>query len=127
MQKNTVNKIEENKPEKLNKLVLITDYAKVKNKEQKRWQPHASQNSYTFQALNEQGYIHVFHDNNRDFKSRTLFVGGEKCPVALFESFVERRPLLKHPCDGLFFSTSVANETENLNIWFKLNQWAKIP
>ena len=26
--------------------------------------------------------------------------------------FVERRPLLKHrPCDGLFFSTSVANET----------------
>ena len=30
---------------------------------------------------------------------------------------------LKHPCDGLFFfSTSVANETEILNIWFKLNQ-----
>ena len=27
----------------------------------------------------------------------------------------------------VFFSTSVANETENLNIWFKLNQWAKIP
>ena len=49
-QKNTVNKVEENEPEKLNKL-LITDYAKVKNKEQKRWQPHASQNSYTFQAL----------------------------------------------------------------------------
>ena len=47
--------------------------------------------------------------------------------VALFESFVERRPLLKHPCDGLFFfSTSVANETENLNFWSKLNQWAKI-
>ena len=40
---------------------------------------------------------------NRDFKSRTLFVGVERCPVALFESFVERRPLLKHPCDGLFF------------------------
>ena len=49
-QKNTVNKVEENEPEKLNNL-LITDYAKVKNKEQKRWQPHASQNSYTFQAL----------------------------------------------------------------------------
>ena len=30
-----------------------------------------------------------------DFKSRTLFVGGERCPVALFKSFVERRPLLK--------------------------------
>ena len=26
-----------------------------------------------------------------------------------------------------FFSTSVANETENLNIWLKLNQWVKIP
>ena len=32
-QKNTVNKVEENEPEKLNNL-LITDYAKVKNKEQ---------------------------------------------------------------------------------------------
>ena len=38
-----------------------------------------------------------------DFKSGTLFVGGEKFPVPLFESFVELRPLLKHPCDGLFF------------------------
>ena len=46
-----------------------------------------------FRHLNEQG---LFNDNNRDFKSCTLF-------VALFESFVERRPLLKHPCDGLFF------------------------
>ena len=42
------------------------------------------------------------------------------------KSFVERSPLLKHPSDGLFLSTSVANETEDLNIWFKLNQWAKI-
>ena len=32
--------------------------------------------------------IQVFHDNNRDFKSRTLFVGGERCPVALFKSLV---------------------------------------
>ena len=54
-------------------------------------------------ALNEQGDIQVFHDNNRDFKSRTLFVGGDGCPVALFKSFVEQRPLLKNPCDGLFF------------------------
>ena len=38
-----------------------------------------------------------------NFKSRTLFVGGDRCPIALFKSFVERRPLLKHPCDGLFF------------------------
>ena len=65
---------------------------------------------------------------HRDFKSGTLFVGGEKFPVPLFESFVELRPLLKHPCDGLFFfSTSVGNETENLNICSKLHQWAKIP
>ena len=40
----------------------------------------------------------VFHDNNRDFKSRTLFVGVERCPVALFESFVERRPLHAMVC-----------------------------
>ena len=26
-----------------------------------------------------------------------------------------------------FFSTSVANETEFLNFWSKLNQWVKIP
>ena len=32
---------------------------------------------------------------------------------------MERRSLLKHPRDGLFFSTSVANKTENLNICFK--------
>ena len=38
-----------------------------------------------------------------NFKSRTLFVGGDRCPIALFKSYVERRPLLKHPCDGLFF------------------------
>ena len=88
--------------------------------------PHANHDSYTFQAF-KSTRIQVFDDNNRDFKSLTLFVGGERCPVAVFESFVERRPLLKHPCDGLFFSTSVANETENLNIWSKLNQWAKIP
>ena len=56
--------------------------------------------------------MQVFHDNNRNFKSRRFLVGEERCPVALFESFVERRPLLKHPCDGLFFSTPVANKTE---------------
>ena len=31
-----------------------------------------------FRHLNEQGY--KFHDNDRDCKSRTLFVGGERCP-----------------------------------------------
>ena len=50
-EKNTVNKSKENGPEKLNKL-LITDHAiKAKNKEQKRWQPHTSHDSYTFQAF----------------------------------------------------------------------------
>ena len=63
-----------------------------------------------------------FHDNNGDFKPRTLFVGRERCPVALSQFFVVRRPLFKKACDGLVFSTSVANETENLitKIWFKL-------
>ena len=61
-----------------------------------------------FRHLNEQG----FHDNNRDFKSRTLFVGGET-GVRLLSL-------------NLFF-TSVANKTKNLNVWSKLNQWAKIP
>ena len=62
-------KIEENEPEKpKNVKLLITDYAKVKKKDK--------------------------HDKNKDFKSRTLSVGGERCPIALFESFVERKPLL---------------------------------
>ena len=47
--------------------------------------------------------------NKRDFKSLMLFVGGERCPVALFESFVERRPLLKHPCYVLFYPSSKQN------------------
>ena len=53
-------------------------------------------------------------------KNYSVLIGCER-------SAALQRPLLKHPCDDLFFSTSVANETENLNmIWFKLNQWAKI-
>ena len=63
-----------------------------------------------FRHLNEQGDIQVFHDNNRDFKSRTLFVGGDGCPVALFKSFVERRPLLKNPCDDLFFFFNLSSK-----------------
>ena len=88
-------KIEENESEKLNKL-LITDYAEVKNKEQKPWQPHASHDSYTFQAF-KRTRIQVFHDNNRDFKSRTLFVGGERCPVAVFEFFCGVETSIKTP------------------------------
>ena len=33
------------------KQLLKTDYAEVKNKEQKQWQIHASHDSYTFQAF----------------------------------------------------------------------------
>ena len=43
--------MEENEPEKLKNKLLITDYAKVKNKERKRLQPHANHDSYTFQAF----------------------------------------------------------------------------
>ena len=42
-----------------------------------------------FRHLNEWTRIQVFHDNNRDFKSRTFFVGGERCPVALFKSLLQ--------------------------------------
>ena len=59
-----------------------------------------------FKHLNEQGYK-FFYDNNRDFKSRTLFVGGERCPVALFESFVERRPF--HAMVFFFYLSSKRN------------------
>ena len=43
--------MEENEPEKLKNKLLITDYAKVKNKERIRLQPHANHDSYTFQAF----------------------------------------------------------------------------
>ena len=82
--KNTVNKIKENEPEKLNKL-LKTDVAEVK-KEQKWWQPHASHDSYTCQAFTWTR-IQFFHHNNSDFKPRMLSAAGERCPVALFKCF----------------------------------------
>ena len=81
-----------------------------------------------FSDLNEQGY--KFSMITTWILSHVrYFVEGERCLVIFFKSLVERRPLLKHwPCDSLFFfPTSVANETENYNIWFKLNQWANIP
>ena len=87
-EENTVNKIEE-KPEKLKNKLLITDYAKVKRIKSKTvattrkpWQLH-----FNFQPF-KWTRIQVFHDNNRNFKSRMLLVEGERCPVALFESFV---------------------------------------
>ena len=91
-------KNEENEPGILKNKLLITDYAKVKKYiEQRRLQPHANHDSHTFQLF-KSTRIQVFHDNNGDFKSRTLFVGGERCPVALFQYFVDLRPLLQRPC-----------------------------
>ena len=67
-----------------------------KKKKQKQKQPHANHDSYTCQASNEQGY-NFFH-HNRDFNWATFVapVGEERCPVALFKFFVERRPLLQY-------------------------------
>ena len=48
-EKNTVNKSKENGPEKLKQAASML--LKVKNKEQKQWQPHANHDSYTFQAF----------------------------------------------------------------------------
>ena len=79
-----------------------------------------------FRHLNEHGYRFSMI-TTRTSSHVILLLEEERGPVALFKSFVEQRPLLKHPCDGLFLSSSVANETENLKIWFKLNQFAKIP
>ena len=81
---------------------ILSTKSRKMNQRRKTAATTRNHDSYTFQAF-KWTRIQVFHDNNRDFKSRTLFVGGERCPVALFQSFVERRPLLKHPCDGLFF------------------------
>ena len=47
--------------------------------------------------------------------------------VALFESCGAKTSIKTSMQWSVFFSTSVANDTENLNIWSKLNQWAKIP
>ena len=114
-EKNTVNKIEENEPEKLKNKVLITDYAKVKKKnaEQNGCSHTQTMIGTLFRHLNEQGYNSMI--TTGDFKSCTLF-------VALFESFVERRPLLKHPCDDLFlFFYLSSKRNRKFNIWSKLN------
>ena len=45
-------------------------------------------------------------------------VGGERCPVALFKQFVERRPLNMR-WSGPFYLSIKRNRTLNDNIWFK--------
>ena len=84
------NTVEENEPEKLNKL-LKTEFAEVK-KEQKRWQPHESHDSYTCQAF-KLTRIQFFYHNNSDFKPCGPLQ--EKGVLLLSLSvFVKRRPLL---------------------------------
>ena len=81
-----------------------------------------------FRRLNEQGY--KFSIITTGISSHARCPLEEKGVRLLSFSFLSSEDLyLKKTCDGLVFSTSVANETENLitNIWFKLNQWAKIP
>ena len=55
---------------------------------------------------------------NRDFQPRMFSVGGERCPVAIFKQFVERRPLNMR-WSGPFYLSIKRNRTLNDNIWFK--------
>ena len=61
-QKNIVNKIEENEPEKLNKL-LETFYAEVKNKISDDYEPDSLRvmTAALDRHLNEKEYVQVFH------------------------------------------------------------------
>ena len=75
-----------------------------------------------FRHLNEQ--VYKFSMITTEISSHIRYLLEEKGVRLLShsESFVERRALLKHLCDGLFISMSEANETVSLNIWFVLNQ-----
>ena len=55
---------------------------------------------------------------NRDFQPRMFAIGGEKCPVALFKQFVERRPL-NMQWSGPFYLSVKRNRKLNDNVWFK--------
>ena len=54
----------------------------------------------------------------RDFQKRMFSVGGERCPVALFKQFVERRPLNMR-WSGPFYLSIKRNRRLKDNIWFK--------
>ena len=55
---------------------------------------------------------------NRDFQPQMFSVGAERCPVALFKQFVERRPLDMR-WSGPFYLGIKTNRRLNDNIWFK--------
>ena len=62
---------------KLKNKLLITDYAK-KNKEQKRWQPHANHDSYTFPSMRwSVFFFYLRRKRKRTFKHlvRTKLMG----------------------------------------------------
>ena len=75
------------------------------SKQSDEFQANANHDSYTFQAF-KWTRIQVFHDNNRDFKSRTLFVGEERCPIALFESFGAKTSIKTSKRWSVFFCFS---------------------
>ena len=55
---------------------------------------------------------------NKDFQPSMFSVGGERCPVALFKQFVERRPL-NMQWSVPFYLSIKRNRRLNDNIWFK--------
>ena len=55
---------------------------------------------------------------NRDFQLRMFSVGVERCPVALFKQFIERRPL-NIRWSGPFYLSIKRNRRLNDKIWFK--------
>ena len=55
---------------------------------------------------------------NRDFQPRMFSVGRERCPLAIFKQFVERRPLNMR-WSGPFHLSIKRNRRLNDNIWFK--------
>ena len=69
-----------------------------------------------------------FPSSQQGFQATCVVRWRKRCPVALFKFFCGAKTS-KKTCDGLVLSTTVANEAENLmtNIWFGLNQSAKIP
>lgn len=58
------------------------------------------------------------NSRKRDFQPRMFTVGGERCPVAIFKQFVERRPP-NMKFSGPFYLSIKRNRRSNDNTWFK--------
>ena len=120
-EKNTVNKIEENEPQKLKNKLLVTGYAKIEKKKKNGGNHKQTMTATHFRYLNEQGY--KFFMITTEISSHVRYLLEEKGP----QKTRRAKASIKTSMRWSVFSTSVANETVNLNIWFELNQWAKIP